>query len=60
MIVSLLILTLIGIRDDLKNNSLCRKNCFFQIIAISIMLYFNPHLLVDNLYGFFRDLHHSY
>lgn len=51
MIVSLLILTLIGIRDDLKIIRSVEK-LFFQIIAISIMLYFNPHLLADNLYGF--------
>lgn len=51
LIVSLLIITLIGIRDDLKIIRSTEK-LIFQIIAISVMLYFNPNLLADNLYGF--------
>lgn len=51
LVVAILLLTLVGIRDDLKVIRSIEK-LFFQIIAISIMLYFNPNLLVDNLHGF--------
>ena len=51
MIVSLLILTLVGIRDDLKIIRSVEK-LFFQILALIIILYYNPNLLADNLHGF--------
>ena len=51
LVVSLLILTLTGIRDDLKIIRSSEK-LIFQILAIGVLLYFNPNLLADDLYGF--------
>ena len=51
LIVSTLILTLIGIRDDLRIIRSFEK-LIFQILAIGILIYFNPNLMADNLYGF--------
>ena len=51
LVVATLILSLVGIRDDLKVINSIEK-LIFQIIAIGIMLYYSPNLLATNLNGF--------
>ena len=51
LVVATLILSLVGIRDDLKVINSIEK-LIFQIIAIGILLYYSPNLLATNLNGF--------
>ena len=51
LVASVLILMIIGLRDDLKVIKSSEK-MLFQIVAISITLYYSPNLLADNLNGF--------
>ena len=51
MIASLLIVSIVGLRDDLKTIGSSEK-LLFQLISVLILLYFNPNLIINNLYGF--------
>ncbi len=51
MIASLVIVSIVGLRDDLKTISSSEK-LLFQLISISILLYFNPSLIINHLHGF--------
>ena len=50
-LLCLLIITLIGVRDDLLEIS-SKEKLLFQLIAINILLYANQHLVIDHLHGF--------
>lgn len=51
ILVSLLIITIAGVRDDLFEIS-SKEKLFFELIAIAILLWGNPYLVIDNLHGF--------
>jgi len=51
ILVSLLILIIAGVRDDLFEIS-SKEKLFYELVSIVILLWSNPHLIIDNLHGF--------
>ena len=51
ILVSLLIITIAGVRDDLFEIS-SKEKLFYEVISITVLLWGNPDLVIENLHGF--------
>lgn len=50
-LLSLFVITVSGVRDDLKEIG-SKEKLIYQLLAINLLLITNPDLLIDNCYGF--------